>query len=107
MSYATLGWVEQYVLSRAKVNSEPDTKTPGKTGMPYPILLGATFISSNLSEMHQLQFAGRATCSLPPRLAISSDNSHCPDHGCVPHKPCNDGMTDRNMGFDVVLKTHL
>ena len=47
-----LGGVEQYVLSRAKVNSEPDTDTPGKTGMPYPILLGATFISSNLSEMH-------------------------------------------------------
>ena len=107
MTYATLGRVEQYMLSRAKVDSQPDTNAPGKTGLPYPIFLGAAFVPSDLSDMHKLQFAGRASCSLPPRLAVSSDNSHCPDHGCVPHTPCNDGMTDRNMGFYVVLKTHL
>ena len=107
MTYAALGWIEQYMLPRAKVDSQLNTNTPGTKGLPYPIFLEPAFIPSDLAERNTLQFTGISSCSLPPRLTVSSDNSHCPDHGRVPHKPCNDGMADRYMGFDVVLETHL
>ena len=106
-SYAVLSWIKQYMLPCARINSDPYADTPIESGLHYPILLGAAFISRDFPELYQLQFASGPSRALPPRLTVSSNDSLRSDHGCVPHKPCYDKMTSQNVGLDVVLKTNM
>ena len=107
MSYSVLSWIKQYMLPCTRINSEPYTDPPVESGLPYPNLLGAAFISCDFPEMYQLQFASGPSRALQPRLTVSSNDSRRSDHVCVPHKPCYDRMANRDVGLDVALKTNL